>query len=96
MAYRTDLKFINGNWVDQYTNDRIYGGDTGDVVTLHGGNDVFYGGLGNDVVYDFGSLSGSFGGDDVIALGAGDDRSEESRVGKECITPCRSRWSPYH
>ena len=24
------------------------------------------------------------------------ERSEERRVGKECIEPCRSRWSPYH
>src|SRR3546814_20940111 len=23
-------------------------------------------------------------------------RSEERRVGKECVSPCRSRWSPYH
>ena len=23
-------------------------------------------------------------------------RSEERRVGKECVQPCRSRWSPYH
>src|SRR3546814_19873166 len=23
-------------------------------------------------------------------------RSEERRVGKECASPCRSRWSPYH
>ena len=23
-------------------------------------------------------------------------RSEERRVGKECIAVCRSRWSPYH
>ena len=23
-------------------------------------------------------------------------RSEERRVGKECISRCRSRWSPYH
>ena len=23
-------------------------------------------------------------------------RSEERRVGKECCTVCRSRWSPYH
>src|SRR5881397_2698999 len=23
------------------------------------------------------------------------ERSEERRVGKECIEPCRSRWSPY-
>ena len=24
------------------------------------------------------------------------DRSEERRVGKECTSWCRSRWSPYH
>src|SRR3546814_13771944 len=24
------------------------------------------------------------------------DRSEERRVGKECVSTCRSRWSPYH
>ena len=29
----------------------------------------------------------------VLAIKA---RSEERRVGKECIPPCRSRWSPYH
>src|SRR3546814_10930016 len=23
-------------------------------------------------------------------------RSEERRVGKECVSTCRSRWSPYH
>src|SRR3546814_19710539 len=27
-----------------------------------------------------------------LALG----RSEERRVGKECVSTCRSRWSPYH
>src|SRR3546814_9108210 len=27
--------------------------------------------------------------DDVV-------RSEERRVGKECVSTCRSRWSPYH
>src|SRR3546814_3213652 len=26
----------------------------------------------------------------------GEDRSEERRVGKECVSTCRSRWSPYH
>src|SRR3546814_11357242 len=24
------------------------------------------------------------------------ESSEERRVGKECVSPCRSRWSPYH
>src|SRR3546814_20753689 len=26
----------------------------------------------------------------------GNARSEERRVGKECVSTCRSRWSPYH
>src|SRR3546814_11134246 len=26
----------------------------------------------------------------------GDTRSEERRVGKECVSTCRSRWAPYH
>src|SRR3546814_12651853 len=26
----------------------------------------------------------------------GQERSEERRVGKECVSTCRSRWSPYH
>src|SRR3546814_2057228 len=28
--------------------------------------------------------------------GAARCRSEERRVGKECVSTCRSRWSPYH
>ena len=34
----------------------------------------------------------------VALIGAliGTPSSEERRVGKECCTPCRSRWSPYH
>src|SRR3546814_7791838 len=27
---------------------------------------------------------------------SGSIRSEERRVGKECVSTCRSRWSPYH
>src|SRR3546814_7399050 len=30
----------------------------------------------------------------AVTLIAG--RSEERRVGKECVSTCRSRWSPYH
>src|SRR3546814_17863018 len=28
--------------------------------------------------------------------GGAPTRSEERRVGKECVSTCRSRWSPYH
>src|SRR3546814_4941214 len=30
------------------------------------------------------------------AISVCSDRSEERRVGKECVSTCRSRWSPYH
>src|SRR3546814_3092525 len=37
----------------------------------------------------------------AVDVGGGEDdvrniRSEERRVGKECVSTCRSRWSPYH
>src|SRR3546814_19643240 len=55
-----------------------------------------------------GSLAGMFDGDaqaepgailcaaDAERFAAVDGRSEERRVGKECVSKCRSRWSPYH
>src|SRR3546814_19548628 len=41
------------------------------------------------------------GGTGIKFLAGGDvaegwTRSEERRVGKECASTCRSRWSPYH
>src|SRR3546814_14617499 len=41
-------------------------------------------GLPNDVFFQVGILT---------TVGV---RSEERRVGKECVSTCRSRWSPYH
>src|SRR3546814_3089617 len=44
-------------------------------------------------------LDGVGGGMDQGAQLLGADivrRSEERRVGKECVSTCRSRWSPYH
>src|SRR3546814_13594952 len=35
-------------------------------------------------------------GPDVGEVGLLEVRSEERRVGKECVSTCRSRWSPYH
>src|SRR3546814_14828401 len=31
-----------------------------------------------------------------IGISIAVNRSEERRVGKECVSTCRSRWSPYH
>src|SRR3546814_19225001 len=32
----------------------------------------------------------------TLRIWASDIRSEERRVGKACVSTCRSRWSPYH
>src|SRR3546814_16780983 len=32
----------------------------------------------------------------MVGTMAAKKRSEERRVGKECVSTCRSRWSPYH
>src|SRR3546814_19160819 len=32
----------------------------------------------------------------VRSMAGGNGRSEERRVGKECVNTCRSRWSPNH
>src|SRR3546814_15094577 len=32
----------------------------------------------------------------VVSVFGPNGRSEERRVGKECVSTCRSRWSPYH
>src|SRR3546814_15160161 len=41
--------------------------------------------------YEAGIKSTLAGGKATINL-----RSDERRVGKECVSTCRSRWSPYH
>src|SRR3546814_10746796 len=50
-------------------------------------------GLG-DVVHALTSFTRSGGW--AMALAAHSFRSDERRVGKECVSTCRSRWSPYH
>src|SRR3546814_1327120 len=42
----------------------------------------------------FGAGFHDFAGSVVVHAMGG--RSEERRVGKECVSTCRSRWSPYH
>src|SRR3546814_18597078 len=37
---------------------------------------------------------GDVGRSEAARIAAG-ERSEERSVGKECVSPCRSRWSPY-
>ena len=44
----------------------------------------------------YGSRSKQFKKANELVMKALSYRSEERRVGKECASMCRSRWSPYH
>src|SRR3546814_1631926 len=58
-----------------------------DAADAAGGEDADAGEVGAD----------HGGGDGGRARPAGrQHRSEERRLGKECVSTCRSRWSPYH
>ena len=60
---------------------------------------VYYGGLS---LSKWGELPYAADGEETLEislkckLGNLQMRSEERRVGKECASMCRSRWSPYH
>src|SRR3546814_9332052 len=56
------------------------------VLTVPYAPDVFGNALNN------GQMIGEVAKTHAVA----EARSEESRVGKECVSTCRSRWSPYH
>ena len=45
---------------------------------------------------DYSTANGACVEGDRMIVGLMRMRSEERRVGKECIAVCRSRWSPYH
>src|SRR3546814_15654971 len=50
-------------------------------------------GTGMESDYDYATAVYGADLENPAAVGA---RSEERRVGKECVSTCRSRWSPYH
>src|SRR3546814_14033853 len=58
------------------------------------GFDEFFGPLSGAV--DYISHSDPTGRHDLHRNGETVRRSEEGRVGKECVSKCRSRWSPYN
>src|SRR3546814_12165848 len=77
---RRDEELPGGERLDDLDLDAAPHGDGRD-------HDGRLGVLGQEVVDEAGRLD--VGMADVL-------RSEERRVGKECVSTCRSRWSPYH
>src|SRR3546814_15587496 len=79
--------------------DLLVGIETGDDAAVYRINDEqaivattdFFMPIVDDA-RDFGRIAAANALSDVYAMG----RSEERRVGKECVSTCRSRWSTFH
>src|SRR3546814_11292618 len=55
--------------------------------------------IGGNIATGDAALALAKAGADAVKVGIGPGsicRSEERRVGKECVSTVRSRWSPYH
>src|SRR3546814_19469771 len=70
---------------------------TGSLANSFPFNDDLYGNSygGRPVLCNDHQASGRGSGGKVLGMKR-TMRSEERRVGKECVSTCRSRWSPYH
>src|SRR3546814_12181474 len=81
-------------------------GDGDDVFTLNDGGLITGSGVnagaGTDSLIVDNAVARTLDGASVTAFeslakqNSGLLRSEERRVGKACVSTCRSRWSPYH
>src|SRR3546814_8686737 len=70
------------------------------ALPIYGGLQRLAGLRGVGIGYGGIELDQRLAGADALAVadqyGVDDPRSEERRVGKECVSTCRSLWSPYH
>src|SRR3546814_18133939 len=73
------------NWVDQTTSRGVANWETFHTQELVGWIDE-----------NFRTIDDRSGRAIVGLSQGGFGRSEERRVGKECVSKCSSRWSPYH
>src|SRR3546814_20305189 len=77
---------IFGDQTDRRQIGRTEHGDARQYEIEIGGGVLARADAGNEAVMLFEIVGGFFG----------IERSEERRVGNECVSQCRSRWSPYH
>src|SRR3546814_1540881 len=69
----------------------------GATIDINGGSNISFTAPTSDQITaspgTYNNISSEFGG---VLIFEDKARSEERRVGKECVSTCRSRWSPYH
>src|SRR3546814_19597759 len=92
------LDQAGGLWARGALNGKVGGAFTS-TATQHGGQEVTFFSILTNLMH-FGlitvGLPYSFPGQMTLAeiTGGSPHRSEERRVGKECVSTCRYRWSP--
>ena len=93
---QTESFLVNSESVSGLSFPTASGVDVGGVGKAIVGSIGFAFALGINTLIN--AVSTAYAGliDGVRGFIAGGTRSEERRVGKECLTQCRSRWSPYH
>src|SRR3546814_3475847 len=95
---KTAYEMRISDWSSDVCSSDLLGqpGDQGDQAAKHEGDQeadrLVFQRIGN--IGDAGADGAS--GDRGGHRRAAGKRSEERRVGKECVSTCRSRWSPYH
>src|SRR3546814_17428185 len=80
-AVRSVAVEVSLSFEDGFALRYIVGGSIADLVLPHGEGELVIADSATDGLWE----STCF-----------EARSEERRVGKECVSTCRSRWSPYH
>ena len=73
MAYISDLRFINGQWVDTTTPDYLFGTQSGDTINVYAGDNAVSALGGNDTIFEVRSYSGGYSGADKVYGGEGND-----------------------
>src|SRR3546814_13061017 len=96
---RTDTLFPTRRSSDLHGGEQVYAGaehHRADDIQDHKGDELMMG-----LAFMLAGERPEFADDEAVHGGNGiadeaRDRSEERRVGKECVSTCRYRWSPYH
>lgn len=73
MATISDLRWINGHWIDTLTPDSIFGTRFADVINIYAGDNAVAALDGNDTIFDVHAYNGGYSGRDQVNAGAGDD-----------------------
>src|SRR3546814_14219638 len=90
-----DATFYHGTRADLAVGDLLAAGWTSNYGTEKPLSWIYFSAALESAIWGC-ELAAGEGRERIYIVEPTGDRSEERRVGKECVSTCRSRWSPYH